>query len=209
MQNAFAEAIENVRNELAIEVARTPEQVLEAKTLRYKVYCEERGFEPGEGGIEQDEYDDNAHHVLIRSRATGEVYGTVRVVLSKRDEGGLGFPMQRVCDDYVLAPLPAVATGEVSRFALKRDRAGISPAAAALMRLCLLQGAIQISGEEGLTHWCAIMEKTLLRLLRSTSMYFLPVGPTIEYHGVRQPAIWPLEDGLERMRRENSQIWSF
>jgi len=209
MENAFAEAIENVRNELAIEVARTPEQVLEAKTLRYKVYCEERGFEPGEGGIEQDEYDDNARHVLIRSRATGEVYGTVRVVLSKRDEGGLGFPMQRVCEDYVLAPLPACATAEISRFALTRDRTGISPAAAALMRLYLVQGIIQISGELGLTHWCAIMERTLLRLLRSTSIYFLPVGPTVEYHGTRQPAIFTLADGLERMRRENPQIWSF
>lgn len=209
MQSAFNDAVTAARNELDVEIARTAEQVLLAKRLRYQVYCQERGYEPGEGGLEQDEYDQNARHVLVRRRATGEVYGTVRVVLSKQDDGGLGFPMQRVCDDYVLAPLPAVATGEVSRFALPRDRGGISPAAAALMRLCLLQGAIQISGEEGLTHWCAIMEKTLLRLLRSTSMYFLPVGPTIEYHGVRQPAIWPLEDGLERMRRENPQIWSF
>src|SRR5437764_6197064 len=186
MQNAFAEAIESVRNELAIEIARTPDQVLEAKTLRYRVYCEERGYEPGEGGVEQDEYDDNAHHVLIRSRVTGEVYGTVRVVLSKRDEGGLGFPMQRVCEDFVLAPLPVCATAEISRFALTRDRTGISPAAAALMRLYLVQGIVQISGELGLTHWCAIMERTLLRLLRSTSIYFLPVGPTVEYHGTRQ-----------------------
>jgi N-acyl-L-homoserine lactone synthetase len=209
MQEAFSDAITAARNELVVEIARTPEQILEAKRLRYKVYCEERGFEPGEGGLEQDEFDANAHHVLVRSAATGEVYGTVRLVLSKRHEGGAGFPMQRVCEDYVLAPLPSQATGEVSRFALTRDRAGISPGAAALMRLCLIQGIIQISDECGLTHWCAIMEKTLLRLLRSTSIYFLPVGPTIEYHGVRQPAIWTLEDGLERMRRENPQIWSF
>ena len=209
MQAAFSTAIAAARHELTIEVARTEEQVLEAMRLRYKVYCEERGFEPGENGIEQDEYDPNARHVLVRSRATGEVYGTVRVVLSKSDQGGLGFPMARVCEDYVLGTLPALATGEVSRFALTRDRAGVSPAAAALMRLYLIQGIVQVSGELGLTHWCAIMEKTLLRLLRSTSIYFVPVGPTIEYHGVRQPAIWTLEDGLERMRRENPQIWSF
>jgi N-acyl-L-homoserine lactone synthetase len=208
MQNAFAEAIESVRTELSLEVARTPHEVLEAKMLRYKVYCEERGYEPGEGGIEQDEFDDNATHVLVRGRATGEVYGTVRVVMSKREEGGLGFPMERVCEDYVLSPLPLDATAEISRFALTRDRTGISPAAAALMRLYLLRGMVQVSGELGLTHWCAIMERTLLRLLRSTSMYFLPVGPTVEYHGVRQPAIFTLADGLERMRRENRPIWS-
>lgn len=209
MQNAFVDAIATAQQELALEIARTPEQILEAKQLRYKVYCEERGYEPGEGGIEQDEFDDNAHHILVRSRATGEVYGTVRLVMSKRDQGGLGFPMQRVCEDYVLAPLPGVATAEISRFALTRDRSGISPAAAALMRLYLIQGVIELSGELGLTHWCAIMEKTLLRLLRSTSIYFLPVGPAIEYHGIRQPAIFTLEDGLERMRREQPQIWSF
>lgn len=209
MQNAFAAAIETASAELVVEIARTPEQILEAKRLRYRVYCEERGYEPGQDGIEQDEFDANAHHVLVRSRVTGEVFGTVRVVLSAAEREGLGFPMQRVCDDYVLAPLPQTATGEVSRFALTRDRGGISPAAATLMRLFLIQGLIELSGELGLTHWCAIMERTLLRLLRSTSIYFLPVGPAIEYHGVRQPAIFTLEDGLERMRRENHQIWSF
>ncbi|GAC1337511.1 MAG: hypothetical protein NVSMB18_02520 [Acetobacteraceae bacterium] len=209
MQTAFTDAIASAREELIVEIARTPEQVLEAKQLRFKVYCEERGYEPGDGGIEQDEYDDNARHVLVRSRVTGEVYGTVRIVLSNDQDTGLGFPMARVCDDYVLGPLPQGATGEISRFALTRDRTGISPGTAALMRLCLIQGIVQVSGELGLTHWCAIMERTLLRLLRSTSIYFLPVGPTVEYHGTRQPAIWTLSDGLERMRRENPQIWAF
>src|SRR3954449_6144724 len=110
MQEAFKDAITAARNELVVEIARTAEQVLEAKRLRYKVYCEERGFEPGEGGrerdgigaggghgdergvaggeerVDQDECDVNAHHVLVRSAATGEVFGTVRLVLSKSDE---------------------------------------------------------------------------------------------------------------------------
>ena len=208
MSTAFADAIATAENELVVEVARTPEQVIEAKKLRYRVYCQERGFEPGEGGLEQDAYDDHAHHVLVRNRATGEVFGTVRVVLSGHDNS-LGFPMQRVCDDHILSPLPKAGTGEISRFALTRDRTGISPASAALMRLCLIQGIVQISGDVGLTHWCAIMEKTLLRLLRSTSIYFLPVGPTVEYHGTRQPAIWTLSGGLERMRLEKPQLWVF
>src|SRR3954452_12978803 len=97
----FANAIASAQQELVVEIARTPEQVLEAKKLRYRVYCEERGFEPGEGGLEQDIYDDNARHVLIRSRATGEVFGTVRIVLSSDDDSTLGFPMQRVCDESV------------------------------------------------------------------------------------------------------------
>lgn len=209
MQAAFSDAIAAARDELTVEVATSADQVRQAQKLRYRVYCEERGFEPGAGGLEQDAYDGASRHVLVKSRATGDVFGTVRVVLSAPGRAGLGFPMQRVCDDYVLAPLPTAATGEISRFALTRDRTGISAAAAALMRLCLIQGIVQISGENGLTHWCAIMEKTLLRLLRSTAIYFLPVGPTVEYHGTRQPAIWTLSDGLEQIRREHPQVWAF
>ena len=207
-QMTFDTAVARVEQELIVEIARTPEQILEAKQLRYRVYCEERGFEPGENGVEQDDHDANSVHVLVRHRATGRVYGTVRVIMSKRDEGGLGFPMERVCEDYVLAPLPVAATAEISRFALTRDRSGLSPEAAALIRLFLIRGVVQASGELGLTHWCAIMEKTLLRLLRSTSLYFVPVGPAVEYHGMRQPAVFPLADGFERMRRENPSIWS-
>ncbi len=117
--------------------------------------------------------------------------------------------METLCEDYVFASLPRSATGEVSRFALVRDRVGISPAAAGLMRLCLIQGVIQVCGEVGLTHLCALMEKTLLRLLRSTSIYFAGVGPTIEHRGTRQPAVWGLADGLQRVRQENPVVWSF
>lgn len=209
LQTAYSDAITSAHDELIIEIARTPAQILEAKQLRYKVYCEERGYEPGEGGIEQDVYDGNARHILVRSRVTGAVYGTVRVVLSEDREGALGFPMEQVCESYVLAPLPIATTAEISRFALTRDRTGITPAAAALMRLCLIRGIVEVSGEMGLTHWCATMERTLLRLLRSTAIYFTAVGPVVEYHGIRQPAIWQLSEGFERMRREQPQLWSY
>ena len=207
LQTAFSLAIAGASRELSVELARDSSQVVEAKRLRYKVYCEERGFEPGADGLEQDEYDSNSRHVLVRSRQTGQVYGTVRLVLHDEQRPS-GFPMERVCADFVLKPLPRGATAEISRFALTRDRAGISPGTAALLRLYLIQGIIAFSGELGLTHWCAVMERTLLRLLRSSAIYFLPVGPTVEYHGLRQPAIFTLADGLERMRRENEEIWS-
>ncbi len=205
---AFSDAILAAKDELAIEIATSPAQILEAQRLRYKVYCEERGFEPGANGLEQDAFDATSHHALVRSRVTGAVCGTVRLVLSRGDAGHDGFPMQRVCERYVLAPLPASATGEISRFALTRHRPGISPAAAALMRLFLLQGIVQISGQNALTHWCAMMERSLLRLLRATAVHFEPVGPTIEHHGIRQPAIGAISTVLGRIQREQPQVWS-
>ena len=209
LQNAYVDAIANAREELIVELANTPEQIVECKRLRYRVYCEERDFLPGDNGIEEDEFDRHSRHALVRSRLTGAVYGTVRVVLSEAGNRGNCFPMQRVCDEDILRPFPLALTGEISRFAVTRDRTGISSAAAALMRLSLIRGIVQISGECGLTHWCATMERTLLRLLRTTGIYFQPIGEPIEYHGIRQPAVWSLSGGFAQMNREHPHLWSF
>ncbi len=208
MQLAFAECIASAEQELFTEMATSPEKVFEAKRLRYRVYCEERGFEAGQNGIEEDSFDCNARHVLVRSRATNGVLGTVRVATARPDHE-TGFPMERVCSGDLLASLPRSSTGEVSRFALLRDRSGISPAASALMRLCLIQGVIEICGEDRLTHLCALMERTLLRLLRMSAIHFSPVGPMIDYRGMRQPSVWNVNEGLCQARFENPAIWSF
>ncbi len=209
MQAGFTDAIRAADDELAVEIATDAAQLLEAQRLRYRVYCEERGFEPGQGGVERDEFDPVSRHVLVRSRMTGNVLGTVRVVLPSEDAGLHGFPMRRACEGWVLAPLPLTSTGEISRFALTRDRTGISSAASALMRLCLFRGIIQVSAENDLTHFCAIMERTLLRLLRATAVHFVPVGPTVEYHGTRQPAVCAIDTMLSRMKLEQPLVWGY
>lgn len=209
MDYSIGSALEAACEELEIEIAAGKAQIEEAQRLRYKVYCEERGFEPGENGLEQDEFDEASRHVLVRSRASREVLGTVRVVLGCARRGPASFPMNRVCERYVLSPLPAMATGEISRFALTRERPGISPAAAALMRLFLMRGIVAISGAQDLTHWCAIMESSLLRLLRATAIHFEHVGPAVEYHGIRQPAVGAISTVLGRIRAEKPLVWSF
>lgn len=209
LQAAFSDAISAARDELQIEIATTPAQIIEAQRLRYRVYCEERGFEPGVGGLEQDDFDKHSRHVLVRSRITGRTLGTVRLVLPTGSAGHASYPMNRVCEEYVLAPLPLEGTGEISRFALTRDRAGVSPAAAALMRLCLMRGIVEVSGQAKLTHWCAIMEASLIRLLRATAIHFQPVGPAVEYHGMRQPAVGEISSILTRIRREQPTVWAF
>lgn len=188
MQTAFTDAIRAAQDELSVEIVRSPEQLLEAQRLRFRVYCEERGFEPGTGGLEQDAFDPTSRHVLVRNRATGAVLGTVRIVLSNPATGLSGFPMRQTCEPWVISPLPIASTGEISRFALTRDRVGVSPAAAALMRLCLIRGLVQLSAEIELTHWCAIMERTLLRLLHATGIYFVPVGSSPPF---RTPPLLP------------------
>jgi hypothetical protein len=53
------------------------------------------------------------------------------------------------------------------------------------------------------------MERTLLRLLRSSGIHFLALGPLVAYHGIRQPAIWAVEEGFACMKRERPAIWDF
>jgi N-acyl amino acid synthase of PEP-CTERM/exosortase system len=209
MVYAFADAIIVAADEISIEIANSQSQLIEAQRLRHKVYVEERDFEPGVNGLEQDAFDASSSHVLIRNRLTGAVCGTVRLVLSRGAAGHKGFPMQRACERYVLAPLPALATGEISRFALTRDRSGISAAGSAMMRLFLMRGIVQVSGLKSLTHWCAIMESSLIRLLRATAIHFQPVGPMVEHHGTRQPTVASIGTVLDRIRWEQPAVWSF
>lgn len=208
-RNILEDAINEASQEIDIELAITSGQIEEAQRVRYRVYCEERGFEPGQDGREVDRFDVHARHILLRSRETGQSLGTVRLVLPQAVVSQDNFPMNQLCDAYVLRPLPLDATGEISRFALRRDRSGISAAAAALMRLSLMRGIVQISGLTGLTHWCAVMEKSLLRLLRSTAIHFEAVGPMVEHHGLRQPAVADIGSVLNRIRREQPAIWNY
>jgi N-acyl amino acid synthase of PEP-CTERM/exosortase system len=70
-----------------------------------------------------------------------------------------------------------------------------------------MQGIVRMSAAAGLTHWCAVMEPALLRILRSTSIYFEPLGPLVHFHGMRQPCYGNIETILERLRRERPEVW--
>ena len=193
---------------LTVVVADTPNLITEACRLRYQVYGVEQGFEPGDNGIEADDFDECARHVLVTDRASGEAIGTVRIIPPSSSRSGRGFPMERVCPPGALQNLPLHSTGEISRFAVSKQRrmscpyysAGATGADAGIVRL---------SEELDLTHWCAIMEPSLLRLLRMNAIYFAPLGPVVEYRGIRQPSYGHIHTVLNRMRRDQCAIWNY
>ena len=206
-------AVTALREEISVEIANTPALLREAYQLRHQVYCVERGFEEGQDGIERDEYDDFARHAVVRWRQTGEVVGTVRLILPQTPVRGDEFPIYRLCDPGLFEGLPLATMGEASRFALAKQNTrqvrSISPASFSLLRLALIQGAVRLSAEAGHTHWLAVMEPTLLRLLRATGVYFEPLGPRVEYHGLRQPAVAELVPMLSRLAEEQPVVWDF
>jgi N-acyl-L-homoserine lactone synthetase len=198
-----------LNEEFSVEIAGSPDQTREAYRLRYQTYCVERGYEASSTGLEIDEFDDRSHHVILRHRRSGAPVGTVRLVLADPDAPLNSFPLQRLCDPRHLQTLPIGSTAEISRFAVPKRSRAIGSSSAALVRLGLMRGLLKMSRELQLTHWCAVMERSLLRLLRSTAIYFDPMGPMVEHHGLRQPTWAAIDRILAQMRREQGAVWSF
>lgn len=193
-----------------VDTTNTPTLRHEAYRLRHQVYCVEREFEPEMGrDIETDAFDAHAMHVVLKRRANLEVVGTARLVLPQPSLPGHGLPVQALCGVDLSARIPLATSAEVSRFALSKDRRGASCDATALIRLGLVQGLVRLSQECGVSHWCAVMERSLLRLLRYSTIHFEPVGAMIEHHGQRQPAVASIDAVLARMSREQPEIWRY
>jgi len=204
--NVLSAAVKAVREEFAVEIAERPDQRREAYQLRHQVYCMERHFEPPQGGIESDGFDHRAHHAVLRRRGGGRVVGTVRVVPVSAEDPYRSLPMQRVCGAFP-EHIPLDGVGEISRFSIAREVRLAAPPH--LLRLVLFRGVMEITEMAGLRHWCALMEPSMLRLLRATAMYLEPHGPLVEHRGLRQPAFAEIRLLLDCLRRERPEIWDF
>jgi N-acyl amino acid synthase of PEP-CTERM/exosortase system len=207
--------------------ADTPEMLEEVFRLRYQVYCLEKGFEDpnaNPNGIECDEYDGRSLHALLIHRASRAIVGTIRLVLHdpSLDVGSL--PFDRVCHKRP-SFLPLETTAELSRFAVSksaRRRIGDGPYGRVTSlpgddaeyrrviphtTLGLMTTALQLGLRHNVTHVCAVMEPTLLRLLTRLGIHFTPYGDPVEYHGVRQPCYTSVEDLFARMRVDRPDVW--
>ena len=212
--------------------ADTQERLTEAYRLRYQVYCVENAFEnPQEhlDGFENDQFDSRSVHSLLIHRPSGNVAGTVRLVLPR---AGQTLPMTHVCRHPLLedaASLPPATTAEISRFAVSKqfrrratDKLGVDyalverpPSEAGFDRrviphitLGLMKAIVKMSWDRGITHWCAVMEPALLRLIARLGLEFTPLGPPVEYHGLRQPCYGDANRVLAGMRNQHRDAWA-
>jgi N-acyl amino acid synthase of PEP-CTERM/exosortase system len=173
--------------------------------------------------LERDEFDVHSAHSLLIHRATNTALGTVRLILPVAGDLEHSFPVQRVLDpdsSRAFNQLPLASTAEVSRFSISRqlrrstdvsgnqEQTGFVNNSGALMRLGLIQALVRMSLQHGITHWCAAMEPTLLRMLSAMAIRFRPVGPLVEYHGLRQPCYCVVADILDAVRRERPSFWA-
>ena len=205
---SVAADIYRTQQSFQIEMVESSKQLREVFRLRYQVYCVERGFLPGDEGEESDEFDSFSRHILLRETSTGEAVGTARVIGPNIAKLHNSFPIQHVCDPNLIRDVPLRQAGEISRFALSKERR-IRTGNMTLLRLSLVRGLVQISAEMGLTHWLAVMERSLIRLNERNAIYFETRGPLVDYHGPRQPMVAELSSMLERVRLEEFPTWDF
>jgi N-acyl amino acid synthase of PEP-CTERM/exosortase system len=153
--------------------------------------------------------------------------GTVRLVLPRADAPQSSFAVQAVSDHPALRDgtvFPLSSTAEVSRFCISRSFRRRStdtlyaeddsePANSAdrrsgpLMRLGLIQALVRMSAQNNITHWCAVMEPTLLRMLDAMAIRFTPIGPAVEHHGLRQPCSCDIAEALRAVKLERPAFW--
>jgi len=213
--------------------ADTPELLPLAQRIRYQVYCVENHLEnPADhpDALECDEFDAHAVQSLLVHRRTQAALGTVRLVLPLPHAPQESFAIQRLSNHPALRgsrALPLRSTAEVSRFSIsrkfgrcvtdmktKRDpfetalacETRVRPSSP-LMRLGLIQALVRMSVDNGITHWCAVMEPTLLRMLAAMAVHFEPIGSLVEYHGWRQPCFCNVADVLCCVKRERPAFW--
>lgn len=200
--------------------------------LRYQVYCVENAFEPisaNPGERETDQYDSQSAHSLLVHRPTGTVVGTTRLILPKLNGSATPLPVQRLCSRELLNgfsdSIAAGSAAELSRFAIAKefrrraeDRGTIAGGLSASegcdprrviphISLGLMQSALAMATEGGITHIYAIMEPALLRMLRHLGIHFVHIGPVVDYHGRRQPCFCEIETLLATTWKKRPDVW--
>ena len=82
-------------------LSTTPEQRKELARMRYRVYCEEFGYENAAdfpSRLEADEFDDYSHHCMVSHKRSGRPAGGVRLVCASETHI---LPIQKYCLESV------------------------------------------------------------------------------------------------------------
>lgn len=219
----YFEMIPAVTKQLKIEVYR----------LRYQVYCLETGFEEQENcpnGLEADEYDDNSVHYLIKHRKSNTFAATTRLILPDTKNGTL-FPLERytqIDEIEKVRHIPRENLAEASRFCVSKEFKKRKYEAGTLagigenwemsftederrvfphLTIALFACLVKMSDDHNIHYWYAAMEPALVRYFTTLGIYFVSIGPMVDYHGSRRPYMIKVSDLLDGVAKKNASLW--
>jgi N-acyl amino acid synthase of PEP-CTERM/exosortase system len=187
--------------------------------------------------LEKDDFDDHSSHILLRLRSSGDFIGTVRLIMLDPVHPEKLFPIelygQLDSDLFDIKALQRQRTAEISRFVImskfqrrrgdrvdRRVKNSDNPAiaerrsaercdrrAAPPLVLLLAAGVVRLSTMYKIDNWLSIMDPALNRLLGYYGLELNPIGPCVNYHGLRQSYYARVEDVLDRMYKKHHAAW--
>lgn len=232
MEENKTSIIDDFQQFFDIALATTPEQMAMVYRIRYRVYCEEFGYEDSDSfpdQLESDEFDGRSVHTLVTHKLTGMPAACVRVV---GVTGKSVMPMEKYCLSSISPELFSSAAAdrakicEFSRLAVDgafRRRAGENATrfgeitsldctkrelrTFSLIAVATFLSAFAVSDLTGRTNAFAMMEPFLPRLLRRSGVVVDKVGEDIDYHGLRAPYFITAESAVKGMTNELKELY--
>ncbi|MCF7991244.1 MAG: PEP-CTERM/exosortase system-associated acyltransferase [Thiohalocapsa sp.] len=204
--------------------------------IRYRVYCEEFGYEPKDrcpNQRERDEFDAASLHCLVTHLPSNQPAACVRLVPTSDDDPKSDLPFEKYCreslDRTLLSEmgLDRAQMCEVSRLAVDRSfrrRPGEHETRIGnahyyqfsdeerrtfpFIAVSAYLAATAIMKHTGRQHAFAMMEPFLPRLLRRTGIHFSRVGADTDYHGVRAAYHIETQSALSAMNPDLVGLYS-
>lgn len=213
----------------------SPELLQEVFRLRHQALCVQRQFPDFEAsnfpeGMEKDNDDENSIHILLRHRSSGKFVGTARLILFNPLYPNKPFPIEAHTKfDHALIDIRKLSrrhTAEISRFTIlnrfphrnNKHRGSMIGTNADISStnhrrrfphpmLGLIVGVIRMCAEHNVIQLFAVMDPALNRLLGHYGLHLDPIGPPVNYHGLRQPYYVDLIKVLNRMYAHHREVW--
>jgi N-acyl amino acid synthase of PEP-CTERM/exosortase system len=227
--------IENFHKYFCLIPANTHALKEEVYRLRYDVYCVEFGYESAENfpdKMEQDDYDKQSLHVLVKHRTTGLAAGCTRLIQTATLNPNRPLPFEKVCKgrldlDYINSlGMPRHLICEASRFSVHSDfrrRHGESGSRFGdirslvsgyqeqrtfpLISLAIALATTALTELTGRPYMYAMMEPFLPRLLHRIGYNFIKVSPDIAYHGNRAAYVVETDSVLQNLSPELFELY--
>lgn len=232
------EIISHFNNYFSIVPAKYTSEIVLSQQIRYQVYCVEKSYlyaNDYPDQQEKDEYDKRSVQCLLQHLPTGTMVATVRLILFDKGNPNEAFPVEQyeILRRHIRDKGWRVAReqlGEISRFAVTRqfrrrekekrkshgivrtptlEGGGEHQRSCSNITLGLFKAIVDMSNEHGITHWYALMEPGLVRLLAKVGVRFTPVGPLVDCYGKRQPCIAVASELLHGIKLEQKEVWEF
>lgn len=191
--------------------------------IRYRVFCEETGYEDEHAFPDDEEFDQWDRHAvpfLVRARRSGEWVGTLRLILPRAS-----LPSEQLCmlDRGAIAKIKPFEVAEISRLCVLpsfRNRHHAPATGCSITRrqqreseitLGLLRAAAAYSQARQIRYWYVLTTGGLARLMSRLLLPLHPIGSGIEHRGKRYPFLAHIEKSrarAERLSPEYAQMFS-